>query len=228
MKEVKQLSLENKQLSIWTYLRRFLFSDDRINTLVGRLSGGEKSRLTLAKILCNGGNFLMLDEPTNDLDLPTLRILEEALLSFEGCVMIVSHDRYFLNRVCDGILALEGNGEIYYSEGDYDFYIEKKKNRDKDIDQSKPKVEKENSRVKPKSKKLSFKDALELEKIEEKIIIAEEEVEQIEKIFSSPDFYEKYATQTNELNQKLESAKENVKKLYARWEELERKKAELS
>ncbi len=214
-----------QQLSIWTYLRRFLFSDDRINTLVGRLSGGEKSRLTLAKILCNGGNFLMLDEPTNDLDLPTLRILEEALLAFEGCVMIVSHDRYFLNRVCDGILALEGNGEIYYSEGDYDFYIEKKKNRDKDIDQSKPKAEKEDSRVKPKSnppRRMSFKDKLELEQIEEKIMLAEAEVEQIENIFSSPDFYEKYATQTNELNQKLESAKEKVKKLYERWEELER------
>ncbi len=216
------------QLSVWTYLRRFLFTDDRINTLVGRLSGGEKSRLTLAKILCNGGNFLMLDEPTNDLDLPTLRILEEALLAFEGCVMIVSHDRYFLNRVCDGILAFEGNGEIYYSEGDYDYYIEKKKNRDKDIDQSKPRIEKVDSRVKPKSKKLSFKDALELEKIEEKIVLAEAEVEQIETIFSSPDFYEKYASQTNELNRKLESAKENVKKLYARWEELEKKKAELS
>ena len=220
-----------QQLSIWTYLRRFLFSDDRINTLVGRLSGGEKSRLTLAKILCNGGNFLMLDEPTNDLDLPTLRILEEALLAFEGCVMIVSHDRYFLNRVCDGILALEGNSEIYYSEGDYDFYIEKKKNRDKDIDQSKLKVEKEDSRVKAKSnppRRMSFKDKLELEKIEEKIMLAEAEVEQIENIFSSPDFYEKYATQTNELNRKLASAKEEVKKLYERWDELERKKTELS
>jgi ABC transport system ATP-binding/permease protein len=217
-----------QQLGIWTYLKRFLFSDDRINTLVGRLSGGEKSRLTLAKILCNGGNFLMLDEPTNDLDLPTLRILEEALLSFEGCVMIVSHDRYFLNRVCDGILALEGDGEIYYSEGDYDFYIEKKKNRIKDIDQSKPKAEKVDLRVKPKSKKLSFKDALELEKIEEKIMIAEAEVEQIENIFSSPDFYERYATRTNELNQTLESAEENVKKLYERWEELEKKKTEFS
>ena len=97
------------QLSVWTYLRRFLFTDDKINTQVGKLSGGEKSRLTLAKILARGGNFLMLDEPTNDLDLPTLRILEEALISFEGCVVVVSHDRYFLNRVCTGILALEGN-----------------------------------------------------------------------------------------------------------------------
>lgn len=210
-----------QQLSIWTYLRRFLFTDDRINTLVGRLSGGEKSRLTLAKILCNGGNFLMLDEPTNDLDLPTLRILEEALLAFDGCVVVVSHDRYFLNRICDGILALEGNEEIYYSEGGYDFYIEKKKKRQQDFKESKSKEFNEDSRLKNKQKKLSYKDALELDGIEEKIMQAEAEVENIEKIFSSSDFFEKHAANTNELNQNLETAKQKVKKLYDRWEELE-------
>ncbi len=210
-----------QQLSIWTYLRRFLFTDDRINTLVGRLSGGEKSRLTLAKILCNGGNFLMLDEPTNDLDLPTLRILEEALLAFEGCVVVVSHDRYFLNRICDGILALEGNEEIYYSEGGYDFYIEKKKKRVQDFKESKTIKITEDSRSKSKQKKLSYKDALELDQIEAKIMQAENEVESIEKIFSSPDFFEKHAANTNELNQNLETAKQKVKILYDRWEELE-------
>lgn len=220
------------QLNVWTYLRRFLFTDDRINTLVGRLSGGEKSRLTLAKILCRGGNFLMLDEPTNDLDLQTLRILEEALISFEGCVVVVSHDRYFLNRVCNGILALEGNKEIYYSEGDYDYYVEKKKQRTQKSEASEPK-EKKNSvtgvtRVKNKTKKLSYKDALELEQIEERIIVAEAEVDRIENIFVSPDFYLKYAEQTNELNRQLEDAKEKVKQLYERWDELERKKEELS
>lgn len=209
------------QLSIWTYLRRFLFTDDRINTLVGRLSGGEKSRLTLAKILCNGGNFLMLDEPTNDLDLPTLRILEEALLAFDGCVIVVSHDRYFLNRICDGILALEGNEEIYYSEGGYDFYIEKKKKREQDFKEIKIRSVNDDTRIKNKQKKLSYKDAIELSQIEEKIMKAESEVEEIEKIFSLPDFFEKYAAQTNELNLKLEKAKDDVKKLYIRWEELE-------
>ena len=216
------------QLSIWTYLRRFLFADDQINTLVGRLSGGEKSRLTLAKILCNGGNFLMLDEPTNDLDLPTLRILEEALLSFEGCVLIVSHDRYFLNRVCDGILALEGNEEIYFSEGNYDYYIQKKKERESNFVQSEQKTPNEDPRVKSKSKKLSYKDSLELSEIEEKIMQAESRVEEIEKIYSSPEFFEKYATQTNELNLKLELAKQSVKKLYERWEELEILKSSIS
>lgn len=215
-------------LPIWTYLRRFLFTDERINTLVGRLSGGEKSRLTLAKILCNGGNFLMLDEPTNDLDLPTLRILEEALIAFKGCVIVVSHDRYFLNRVCDGILAFEGKNEIYYSEGDYDFYIEKKKKREKDLVNDEPKSEKIDPRQKQKSKKLSFKDAKELEKIEGLIIKAESEVEKIEAIFSSADFYEKYASQTNELNNQLIEAKIKVKQLYDRWEELENLKSNLS
>ncbi|MBK7498110.1 MAG: ATP-binding cassette domain-containing protein [Ignavibacteriales bacterium] len=217
-----------QQLSIWTYLRRFLFTDDRINTLVGRLSGGEKSRLTLAKILCNGGNFLILDEPTNDLDLPTLRILEEALLAFDGCVIVVSHDRYFLNRICDGILALEGNEEIFYSEGGYDFYIEKKKKREQSLKELKTKEITEDSRIRNKQKKLSYKDSLELDQIEGKIVQAESEVEEIEKIYSSPDFFEKYAAQTNELNTKLENAKEKVKKLYNRWEELESLKNSLS
>ena len=215
------------QLSVWTYLRRFLFADERINTKVGKLSGGEKSRLTLAKILCKGGNFLMLDEPTNDLDLPTLRILEEALISFEGCVMVVSHDRYFMNRVCTGILALEGNKEIYYSEGDYDYYVEKRNRRTEQNEETKPKEKKEDSRTKSKPRRLSYKDALELEQIEGKIIDAEAEIERIEKIFTSPDFYLKYAEQTNELNSQLEEAKEKVKKLYERWEELERKKNEI-
>lgn len=217
-----------QQLPVWTYLRRFLFTDDRINTFVGRLSGGEKSRLTLAKILAKGGNFLMFDEPTNDLDLPTLRILEEALISFEGCVMVVSHDRYFLNRICNGILALEGNGEIYFSEGDYDYYVEKRKLRIREEATAKPKEKKEDTRSKSKSKKLSYKDAKELEQIEEKIILAEGEVERIEKIFASPDFYEKYAVQTNELNRQLEEAKEKIKKLFERWDELERMKRELN
>ncbi|MCB0743698.1 MAG: ATP-binding cassette domain-containing protein, partial [Ignavibacteriae bacterium] len=212
----------NQQMTVWSYLKRFLFTDDRINTLVGRLSGGEKSRLTLARILKNGGNFLMLDEPTNDLDLPTLRILEEALLSFNGCVVVVSHDRYFLNRVCNGILAFEGNGNVYFSEGDYEYYIEKKKNRKKNEDDDSEKIIKEDSRVKPKIKKLTWKEKKELETIEEDIINAEENVKRIEEIFSSENFYEKYASRTNELNEELKDAQELVKKLYSRWEELEK------
>ncbi|MBI3123457.1 MAG: ATP-binding cassette domain-containing protein [Ignavibacteriales bacterium] len=214
-----------QQMSVWTYLRRFLFTDERINTLVGRLSGGEKSRLTLARILKNGGNFLLLDEPTNDLDLPTLRVLEEALLSFDGCVVVVSHDRYFLNRVCNGIIALEGDGQIYFSEGDYDYYVQKRKLRQTEAIAEQPKVKKEDTREKPKVRKLTWKESKELETMEENILNAEAEVERIESIFSSPDFYSKFATQTAELNKQLEEAKQKVKSLYERWEELEKIKS---
>ena len=216
------LKFGKSEISVWTYLRRFLFTDDRINTMVGRLSGGEKSRLTLARILKNGGNFLLLDEPTNDLDLPTLRVLEEALISFEGCVVVVSHDRYFLNRVCNGILSFEGNGEMYFSEGDYDYYIEKRKTRVKNILTSEAKEKKEDSRVKPKTKKLTWKESKELETIEEEIIKTENEIERIEGIFSSPDYYDKFAAQTKELNTQLEQAKMKIKNLFDRWEELEK------
>lgn len=212
----------DQQITAWSYLKRFLFTDDRINTLVGRLSGGEKSRLTLARILKNGGNFLMLDEPTNDLDLPTLRILEEALLAFNGCVVVVSHDRYFLNRVCNGILAFEGNGKIYFSEGNYDYYIEKKSNRNIVENKISPKIEKEILIEKTKSKKLTWKEKKELEIIEEEIIKAEEDVKRIEEIFSSKDFYEKYGNKTNELYAELNIGQEKVKNLYSRWEELEK------
>jgi ATP-binding cassette subfamily F protein uup len=210
-----------QQMKIWTYLRRFLFTDDRLHTKVGRLSGGERSRLTLAKILKNGGNFLLLDEPTNDLDLPTLRILEEALMAFKGCVVIVSHDRYFLNRICNGILAFEGNGKLHFSEGNYDYYIEKRNLRFKDQSAPEQKEKKVDTRIKERIKKLTWKEQKELESIEEEIMKAEKEVDRIEQLFLLPDFYQKYALQVNRLNSELETAKEKVKHLYERWDILE-------
>ena len=213
------------QLNTWTYLRRFLFTDDRINTLVGRLSGGERSRLTLARILKNGGNFILLDEPTNDLDLPTLRVLEEALIAFSGVAVVVSHDRYFLNRVCNGILAFEGNGQVYFSEGNYDYYVEKRKKQLKAIEKQTEKTERKgDTRVKQKVRKLTWNEQKELENIEQDILKAEAKVEEIEAIFISTDFYEKYADKTKELNEQLKQAKDIVTKLYDRWEELEKLK----
>ncbi len=102
--------LGEENITLRGYLRRFLFTEERINTKIDQLSGGERSRVLLAKILKRGGNVLILDEPTNDLDLGTLRLLEEALVAFGGSVIVVSHDRYFLNRVCTAILAFEGEG----------------------------------------------------------------------------------------------------------------------
>ncbi|MFH0992638.1 MAG: ABC-F family ATP-binding cassette domain-containing protein [bacterium] len=217
-----------EQMKVWTYLRRFLFADDRMNTKVGKLSGGERSRLLLAKVLKNGGNFLILDEPTNDLDLTTLRILEEALAAFEGCIIAVSHDRYFLNRVCNGILAFEGDGAVHFSEGDYDYYTEKRTVREQErkaySDAAAPPLKKE-ARVKPAAVKLKWKEAKELEAIEQEILNAEAEAARIEAIFASPDFYEKYGSQTVQLTAELTAAKAAIERLYARWHELEELKS---
>jgi ABC transport system ATP-binding/permease protein len=224
------------KLSVRSYLKRFLFSDDRILTLVKKLSGGERSRLLLARILKNGGNFLILDEPTNDLDLPTLRVLEEALIAFPGVVCVVSHDRYFLNRVCTDILAFEGDGKIHHSVGDYDYYLEKKQKRANTMlaaSRKSAEIVAPNkssalssrdggTATQPaKRRKLSFKETRELEGMEAQIHAVEAEVARIENLFADPEFFRKHAMQVNQLTGELDAAKENLPRLYARWEELE-------
>mgnify|MGYP006145527189 CR=1 FL=1 len=119
----------DKTLSVRHYLARFLFSGSIQQTEVGRLSGGERNRLQLAKMLRKPSNFIILDEPTNDLDLMTLRVLEESLLEYPGCAIVITHDRYFLDRVATHILGFEGDGEIEFCTGSWDFYIEQREKR---------------------------------------------------------------------------------------------------
>ena len=221
----------NSSLSLRAYLKRFLFADDRIATQVKYLSGGERSRLLLARILKNGGNFLILDEPTNDLDLPTLRVLEEALIAFPGVVLVVSHDRYFLNRVCTDVLAFQGDGKIFHSAGDYDYYLENKRRAvvaatpgsAAVLTAGKSAAFPRNAAMpRPaRPRKLSFQETRELEGMEAQIHAVDREIARIEGLFSSPDFHRTHATQTNRLNADLAAAKENLARLYARWEELE-------
>jgi ATP-binding cassette ChvD family protein len=111
------------------YVGRFNFRGADQQKKVGLLSGGERNRVHLAKVLRSGGNLLMLDEPTNDLDVETLRALEDALLSFPGCAIVISHDRWFLDRLATHILAFEGNSEVVWHEGNYQSYIEDLKRR---------------------------------------------------------------------------------------------------
>ena len=118
-----------KQVNSRAYLSRFNFSGSEQNKKVNTLSGGERNRLHLAMTLKEEGNVLLLDEPTNDLDVNTLRALEEGLENFAGCAVVISHDRWFLDRVCTHILAFEGNSEVYFFEGSFSEYEENKKNR---------------------------------------------------------------------------------------------------
>ena len=214
----------NGKLTIRAYLQRFGFDPKRINMKVKSLSGGEKSRLLLARILKHGGNFLIMDEPTNDLDLPTLRLLEEALLAFSGCVLVVSHDRYFLNRVCTGIIAFEGDGLVAYNEGDYEYYREKLAERKMRL-AKRPVATQANagsSRApEAKPRKMTWKEKAELEGMEAAILKAEEAVARIESLFADPEFHSKHGAKTIELTSELETAKKQGAALYVRWEELE-------
>lgn len=220
------------KISVRAYLKRFLFTDDRIHMRIDVLSGGERNRVVLAKILRNGGNFLILDEPTNDLDLQTLRVLEEAILAFSGCVLVVSHDRYFLDRVCDRVIAFEGNSEVFVSEGNYSYYREKNRERlnsqkrggaQMTAATQKPKGE---SRKKPNARKLKWKEERELEGMEEAILAEEEKAANIEEKLNSPEFYAENASKLPELTADLEALKAKIQGLYDRWEELESIKSE--
>jgi ATP-binding cassette subfamily F protein uup len=221
----------SEKLHIRTYLKRFLFSDDRPGQRVEVLSGGERSRLLLAKILCRGGNFIILDEPTNDLDLATLRVLEEALLDFPGCVLVVSHDRYFLDRICDRVLVFEDHGNLHLQEGNYSYYLEKNRERlaatrtalnayARDAAAaSKP------APVKEKARRLSYKEERELESMEARILEQEQAIAALENQINDPDFYLTHAPEAPAIIAGIASKKHTLQEMYTRWEELEAVKA---
>src|SRR5205085_10866808 len=167
-----------------------------------------RSRVLLAKILKRGGNVLMLDEPTNDLDLGTLRLLEEALVVFGGCVIVVSHDRYFVNRVCTSILAFEGEGRVTYSVGNYDYYLEKRDaaGAPRDSNAAPAAVAAPPRRGKDKPRRLKWKEEREWESMEANILAAEREVSDLEAIFAAPDFYAKPRAEISDLETQLKTA----------------------
>lgn len=223
------IQLGSNRVTIWAYLKRFLFPDERIKTKVGWLSGGERSRLMLAKILKQGGNFIVLDEPTNDLDLSTLRILEEALINFPGCVIVVSHDRFFLNHVCNGILAFEQNGMLNYELGNYDCYRSKQSSDQQPIGKSanSAKNEERKKTKTPAKRKLTWKEKIELEGMEEKIMDKEARKEEIESMFINPELYKTQGAEVKKFQDELKVLTIELDNLYSRWDELEEiKKAE--
>jgi len=216
------VSFGDQKLAVRAYLRRFLFSDDRVRDRVDRLSGGERARLLLAKVLKRGGNLVVLDEPTNDLDLPSLRMLEEALVAFGGSVLVVSHDRYFLDRVCDQIVAFEDGGGVFVQPGNYSYYLEKRKEREtrgprpRDVPAA-PAPAAPKGRV----RKLSFKEQRELDGMEAAIAEAEGRHSEIEASLNDPSFYITRSQEAASLQHEMETLKEKITGLYARWEELE-------
>jgi ATP-binding cassette subfamily F protein uup len=217
--------LDDGAVHVRTFLRMLLFDDRFAETPVGALSGGERNRVQLARLLRRGGNLLVLDEPTNDLDLVTLSVLEEALVRFPGCALIVSHDRWFLDKVATGILAFAGNGTVTFYEGDYSSYLAR---RPTNVEPIASPVEKSSAAAKamvkpiaPAARKLTFKEKQELAGIEAAITAAEAEVETLQATLNDPAVYKSRAAEVPALVSALEAARANVERLYARWQELE-------
>jgi ATP-binding cassette subfamily F protein uup len=218
--------LEDGPVHVRTFLRMLLFDDRFADTPVGTLSGGERNRVQLARLLRRGGNLLVLDEPTNDLDLMTLGVLEEALQTFPGCALVVSHDRWFLDKVATAILAFEGDGKIGFYEGDYTSWAARAKAMaaaaaepaaklvkplPATVDKAKP----------PAARKLSFKEKQELAGIEAAIAAAEASVAELTATLNDPAVYKSRAAEVPALVAALDAAKAEVDRLYARWQELE-------
>jgi len=222
---MEKVQFGNQTLGARAYLRRFLFDDRRINERVDLLSGGERARLMLAKVLKTGGNLIVLDEPTNDLDLPSLRMLEEALADFDGTVLVVSHDRYFLDRICDQVIAFEDNG-VFVQPGNYSYYLEKRQAREQvqrlhaqAAARDAASRQKAPAPASAKPRKLTLAERKELEGMEETILAAEEAVAELETKLNEPEFQKNFA-EIPAVVAKLEAAKVEVARLYDRWEEL--------
>ncbi|MBI4850639.1 MAG: ABC-F family ATP-binding cassette domain-containing protein [Acidobacteria bacterium] len=220
--------------NVRSYLNDFKFDNSKLLSKLHTLSGGEKNRLVLAKLLLANTNLLVLDEPTNDLDIETLQWLEASLIDFPGCVLFVSHDRFFLDKVASSILVFEGNGKVTRYAGNYSLYkqLSSDKSSDKSSSESVEKKVATNISSKETEKKnsrtgLSYKEKQELKEIELQLEVLEKEISTLENQLSDPishglsNNYEQFT----ELSKKLESTKESLDTLYLRWLELEEKKA---
>ena len=223
----EKIEFGDEILGARAYLRRFLFSDERINERVDLLSGGERARLMLAKVLKTGGNLIVLDEPTNDLDLQSLRMLEEALAAFPGTILVVSHDRYFLDRICDQIVAFEDDG-VKVSPGNFSYYLEKRQARENaaraQATAANRAAKKRASEKKDKPRKLTMAEAKELETLEEKVMEADDTVTTLQEKLSSPEVQTDFE-QIPVVMAELEAAKKVADGLINRWEFLEEVKA---
>lgn len=177
---------DGRRLTASQFLQHFLFTPETQHSYVYKLSGGERRRLYLCTVLMRNPNFLVLDEPTNDLDIVTLQVLEEYLKNFKGCVIVVSHDRYFMDKVVDHLLVFKGQGDIRDFPGNYSDYRDwKLAKAEHEKEQSKPKEEKtERIRLNDK-RKLSFKEKKELEQLEKDIAALEEEKKRLEEMLCS-------------------------------------------
>ncbi len=214
-----QVLIGDKPRHVYGYLQDFLFTPDRARTPVKVLSGGEKNRLLLAKLFLQPANLLILDEPTNDLDMETLDLLEELVADYKGTVLLVSHDRSFLNNIVTSSLIFAGQGKVEEFIGGYDDWLAMQE-PEKPI--SKEKKAKPEPPRKQKPRKLSFKEKRELEELPERIDQLETLQGELHSQLADPELYkEADGSKITALKEQLEQAEKDLEVAYARWEELD-------
>ncbi|PCH58323.1 MAG: ABC transporter ATP-binding protein, partial [SAR86 cluster bacterium] len=230
------IDIDGKRRHAISYLGDFLFSPDRVRTPAKALSGGEQNRAILAKVFSKPANILVLDEPTNDLDIETLELLEEILMNFKGTVLLVSHDRKFMDNVITSLMVFEGNGEINEYVGGYGDWVSKGGNlADLPSEEVATAVKQDNGMqgaektaskaaiktVTAKPKKLSYKDQRELEALPEKIEELEVTQTELEQEISKPEFYQGDSKLREQTIKQMSDIQSQLEKHYQRWDELE-------
>jgi ABC transport system ATP-binding/permease protein len=212
------VTINGKQKHVASYLKEFLFPPDRFNVPVSTLSGGEKNRLMLAKLLAKPVNLLVMDEPTNDLDIETLELLETLLVDFPGTLILISHDRAFIDNVVTSVLVYEGDAQFNEYVGGYSDYQTRISNKKKNKAQPEKPKEKNN-------KKLSFNEQRELSKLPKEIERLEDTISALQHKMASPDFYQQAQEAITEVSAELSQQEQKLATLYSRWEALEEKQS---
>ncbi len=216
------ISFNGKNRHIIGYLQDFLFSPDMAGAKASVLSGGEKNRLMLAKLFTRSFNFLVMDEPTNDLDIETVELLEELLLDFEGTVIIVSHDRSFISNIASTVYTFDNSGRITEYGGGFEDWQNNRKNISQaEItrqDTSKQKKLPEKQKVKTK---LSLKEKLELESLPGLMEKKEARKQEIFELLANPAFYQQQGSEVSSVKEELEQLDKDIDTMFSRWEELE-------
>ena len=218
------VTINGNRRHIIGYLQDFLFAPERARSPVKVLSGGERNRLLLAKLFTLPSNVLVLDEPTNDLDIETLDLLEELLMEYAGTVLLVSHDRAFINNVVTSTLALEGDGVVNEYVGGFDDWVRQSQRKNEAPVVVPAKAEETKESLAPqeqKKRKLSFKEQKELETLPKRIEALDIEQEQLTQAMADPDFYRTSGAKVSEYTMRLDALKKEQAEVYKRWEELE-------
>ena len=223
----QEVMMGGRSRHVLGYLQDFLFPPARARTPVKALSGGEKNRLLLAKLFLKPSNILVLDEPTNDLDIETLELLEDIINQYQGTVLIVSHDREFIDNTCSSVWAFEGQGKITdivggYSDYEaYAAYLAEQEKQLQQIKQEKPEASSQQEKAQKKSNKLSYKLKLELEELPSKVEQLEKALDAQQIVVNDPDFFKQDAAITTDALNQLAQLESELEAAFERWEELE-------